>query len=66
MPPELEAVPDRQAIPPLAGVVGFAAHMAWQLRQFDMRDGANCLKLFRSNRDAGLIVTLFLALAGIA
>jgi 4-hydroxybenzoate polyprenyltransferase len=31
-----------------------------------MDDGANCLKIFRSNRDAGLIVALFLALAGIA
>ena len=50
----------------LAGVLGFGAHMVWQLRQFDMDDGANCLKIFRSNRDAGLIVALFLALAGIA
>ncbi len=49
-----------------AGVLGFGAHMVWQLRQFDMDDGANCLKIFRSNRDAGLIVALFLALAGIA
>ena len=50
----------------LAGIAGFAAHLVWQLRQFDMDDGANCLKIFRSNRDAGLIVALFLALAGIA
>ena len=49
----------------LAGIAGFAAHLVWQLRQFDMDDGANCLKIFRSNRDAGLIVALFLALAGI-
>ena len=49
----------------LAGVAAFGAHLAWQLRQFDMRDGAGCLRLFRSNRDAGLIVALFLAVAGI-
>lgn len=49
----------------LAGVAAFGAHLAWQLRQFDMHDGAGCLRLFRSNRDAGLIVALFLAVAGI-
>ena len=49
----------------LLGVVGFAAHLAWQLRQFDMTDSAGCLRLFRSNRDAGLVVALFLALAGL-
>ncbi len=49
----------------LLGVAGFAAHLAWQLRQFDMADGAGCLRLFRSNRDAGLVVALFLALAGL-
>ena len=49
----------------LAGVAGFGAHLVWQLRHFDLEDGANSLKLFRANRDAGLIVALFLALAGI-
>ncbi|WJS85230.1 4-hydroxybenzoate octaprenyltransferase [Paracoccus sp. TOH] len=49
----------------LLGVVGFAAHLAWQLRRFDMTDGIGCLRLFRSNRDAGLVVALFLALAGL-
>ena len=48
----------------LAGVAGFAAHLAWQLRSLDISDGAGCLRLFRANRDAGLIVALFLALAG--
>ncbi|SMO38611.1 4-hydroxybenzoate octaprenyltransferase [Paracoccus laeviglucosivorans] len=47
------------------GIAAFAAHLAWQLRRFDMHDGAGCLRLFRSNRDAGLIVALFLALAGL-
>lgn len=49
----------------LLGVAGFAAHLAWQLRALDIRDPAACLRLFRSNRDAGLIVALFLALAGL-
>lgn len=50
----------------LVGVAGFAGHLLWQLRQFDMDDSANCLKLFRANRDAGLIVALFFfVLAGI-
>ena len=49
----------------LAGVAGFGAHLVWQLQQFNVNDSANYLKLFRSNRDAGLILALFLALAGI-
>ncbi len=53
------------AILALIGVAGFGAHLAWQLWQFDMTDSAGCLRLFRANRDAGLIVALFLAIAGI-
>ncbi|MFH5772953.1 4-hydroxybenzoate octaprenyltransferase [Paracoccus sp. NGMCC 1.201697] len=49
----------------LAGVVGFAGHLAWQLKRFDMNDSAGCLRLFRANRDSGLVVALFLALAGL-
>jgi len=49
----------------LVGVAGFAVHLAWQLTQFDMADGAGCLRLFRANRDSGLVVALFLALAGL-
>ena len=49
----------------LLGVAGFAAHLAWQLLRFDMTDSAGCLRLFRSNRDAGLLIALFLALAGL-
>lgn len=48
----------------LAGVVGFGLHLIWQLGQLDTNDPRNCLRLFRSNRDAGLIPVLFLA-AGI-
>jgi 4-hydroxybenzoate polyprenyltransferase len=50
----------------LAGVAGFGLHMAWQLRRLDTDDPARCLILFRSNRDAGLIVALFLAAAALA
>ncbi|MTH77652.1 4-hydroxybenzoate octaprenyltransferase [Paracoccus aestuariivivens] len=49
----------------LVGIAGFAAHLLWQLKRFDMDDSAGCLRLFRSNRDAGLIVALFLALSGL-
>lgn len=49
-----------------AGLAGFAAHLAWQLRIFKPDQGDVCLRLFRSNRDAGLILALFLAIAGLA
>jgi 4-hydroxybenzoate polyprenyltransferase len=42
------------------GLLAFAAHLAWQVRRLDIDDPALCLKLFKSNRDAGLI--LFAAL----
>lgn len=47
----------------LAGVAGLAAHLAWQLRRLDIDDTALCLRLFRANRDAGLILAGALALA---
>jgi len=40
----------------LAGIAAFAAHLAWQVARLDIDDPANCLKLFKSNRDAGLIL----------
>lgn len=49
----------------LAGVLAFALHMVWQLRRLQIDDPDLCLKLFRSNRDAGLILALFLAGAAI-
>ena len=45
----------------LAGVYAFGWHLRWQLTRLDSTDPANCLTLFRSNRDAGLILALFLA-----
>ena len=38
------------------GLIGFAAHLAWQVTQLDINDSARCLKLFKSNRDDGLIL----------
>jgi 4-hydroxybenzoate polyprenyltransferase len=49
----------------MAGVSGFAAHLLWQLRRLEIDDPANCLRLFRSNRDAGLILTGGLLLAAL-
>ena len=37
--------------------------LAWQLRRLDTENTATCLRLFRSNRDAGLLAALFLAIA---
>jgi 4-hydroxybenzoate polyprenyltransferase len=48
------------------GVAGFSAHLAWQLRRLDVDDPQACLALFRSNRDAGLILALGLAAAALA
>ena len=47
----------------LAGVWAFGWHMMWQLSRLDIDDPAKCLALFRSNRNAGLIPVLFLAVA---
>jgi len=49
----------------IAGAWGFGWHMVWQLGQLDTADPANCMRLFRANRDAGLIVALFFALAAL-
>jgi 4-hydroxybenzoate polyprenyltransferase len=38
------------------GLIAFAAQLAWQVLRLDINDPAHCLKLFRSNRDAGLIL----------
>jgi 4-hydroxybenzoate polyprenyltransferase len=43
------------------GLAAFAAHLAWQVMRLDITDPALCLRLFKSNRDAGLL--LFAAVA---
>lgn len=47
----------------LCAAWAFGAHMNWQLSKLDSDDTETCLRLFRSNRDAGLIVALFLAIS---
>lgn len=47
----------------LAGAWGFGWHMWAQLARLDIDDPDICLALFRSNRNAGLIPALFLAVA---
>ena len=42
------------------GLLAFAAHLAWQIWRLDIDDPELCLAVFKSNRDAGLI--LFAAL----
>jgi 4-hydroxybenzoate polyprenyltransferase len=39
-----------------AGVIAFGAHLAWQVTRLNIDDSAHCLALFKSNRDAGLIL----------
>nr|WP_144291573.1 4-hydroxybenzoate octaprenyltransferase [Rhodoligotrophos appendicifer] len=36
--------------------IAAALHIAWQILTLDIDDGARCLRLFRSNRDLGLII----------
>ena len=38
------------------GLLAFAAHLAWQIRRLDIDDPLLCLVVFKSNRDAGLIL----------
>ena len=40
----------------MLGLIAFSAHLAWQVLRLDINDSAYCLKLFKSNRDAGLIL----------
>lgn len=38
------------------GLVLVGLHFAWQVATLDINDAENCLKRFRSNRDAGLVL----------
>ena len=44
------------------GLVLFAAHLAWQVSRLDIADPLLCLRLFKSNRDAGLLLFAGLAI----
>ncbi len=45
--------------------LGFAAHLAWQVRRLRPDDAALALRLFKSNRDAGLLLFAALALTAL-
>jgi 4-hydroxybenzoate polyprenyltransferase len=38
------------------GLLAFAGHLAWQVGRLDINDPDRCLALFKSDRDAGLIL----------
>ena len=38
------------------GLIAFAAHLTWQIAHLDIADPNNCLAVFKSDRDAGLIL----------
>jgi 4-hydroxybenzoate polyprenyltransferase len=42
--------------PAWIGLAAFAAHLVWQIRRLDISDPALCLRVFKSNRDAGLLL----------
>jgi 4-hydroxybenzoate polyprenyltransferase len=44
------------------GVVFAAVHAGWQIKQLETSNSALCLRLFKSNRDFGLIIAGFLFL----
>ncbi len=51
--------------PGFLGLLAFAAHLAWQVTRIDAADGAGALRLFRSNRDAGLLLFAGLVVDGL-
>ncbi len=42
--------------PAWIGLIAFALHLALQIRRLDIKDGALCLRIFWSNREAGLLL----------
>ena len=38
------------------GLAAFAAHLVWQIRRLEISDPALCQRIFKSNRDAGLLL----------
>ena len=60
------AAQDRSILSLVVALIGPWAmgwHMTWQLQKFDANDGLLLLRLFRTNRDAGLIPLPFFAIA---
>ena len=44
------------SFPAWAGLVAFAAHLGWQITRLRIDDPMLCLRVFKSNRDAGLLL----------
>jgi 4-hydroxybenzoate polyprenyltransferase len=42
--------------PAWIGLAAFAVHLVWQISRLEIGDPALCLRLFKSNRDAGLLL----------
>jgi 4-hydroxybenzoate polyprenyltransferase len=42
--------------PAWIGLAVFAAHLIWQIRRLEIGNPALCLRIFKSNRDAGLLL----------
>ncbi|MBR0797127.1 4-hydroxybenzoate octaprenyltransferase [Bradyrhizobium jicamae] len=42
--------------PAWIGLAAFALHLAWQIRRLDIKNPALCLRIFWSNREAGLLL----------
>jgi 4-hydroxybenzoate polyprenyltransferase len=47
------------------GLFAFAAHLSWQVVRLDIDDSDNCLAVFKSDRDAGLILFAGLVLQAV-
>ena len=45
-----------RAYPAWIGLAAFAAHLVWQVGASEISDPALCLRVFKSNRDAGLLL----------
>lgn len=62
----IEALIDGSVLSMLFAIGGAWAmgwHMTLQLKKLDIDDPQNCMMLFRSNRDTGLLAALFLAIS---
>jgi 4-hydroxybenzoate polyprenyltransferase len=44
------------------GLAAFALHLAWQVKRLDIGDPDLCLAIFKSNRDAGLVLVAALVI----
>ena len=43
-------------LPAWIGLAAFAVHLVWQIRRLEISDPVLCLRIFKSNRDAGLLL----------